>query len=134
VSFCPLTHPAPPSRRFYTGLAVQVQKKEAPTTVHQLSLTLLINNTMASAPTSVAGFSLQVTVYISPDNVPKFFEAFKPIFEVVSAEAECLFFEVYQDSEDQGTISWVENWSVYFEFSCKAILTAIQGASLPNGS
>lgn len=54
--------------------------------------------------------SLQVTVYIAPENVPKFFEHFKPVFDKVTAEKECTFFEVYQSQEDPGTLSWVENW------------------------
>lgn len=59
---------------------------------------------------STERLSLHMTVYISPENVEKFWEAFKPLYDHVIAEPECTFFEVYQSAEDPGTISWVENW------------------------
>ena len=55
--------------------------------------------------------SLQVEIWIDPANVEKFFEAFQKIFDIVSAEPECTFFEVFQDPDDLGHLSWVENWS-----------------------
>ncbi|KAF4952294.1 hypothetical protein FSARC_12682 [Fusarium sarcochroum] len=55
--------------------------------------------------------SLHVTVYLKPEDVPKFFEYFRPVYDKVVAEPECTFFEVYQSQEDPGTIRWVENWS-----------------------
>ena len=58
------------------------------------------------------GFSLHITIYISPDDLPKFWEAFQPVYDKVIAEPECTFFEVYQSPEDPGTLSWVENWYV----------------------
>ncbi|KAJ4190500.1 hypothetical protein NW767_011327 [Fusarium falciforme] len=57
------------------------------------------------------GISLHVTVYVDPENVPKFLEHFKPVYDKVVAEPECTFFEVYQSSEDPGTLHWVENWN-----------------------
>ncbi|KAI1169681.1 hypothetical protein F4777DRAFT_596405 [Nemania sp. FL0916] len=57
------------------------------------------------------GMSLHVTVVIAPENVDRFFQAFKPVFDKVTAEPECLFFEVYQDPQSPGIISWVEDWS-----------------------
>ncbi|KAI1827995.1 hypothetical protein F4861DRAFT_237168 [Xylaria intraflava] len=57
------------------------------------------------------GMSLQVTVVIAPENVDEFFAAFKPVFEKVIAEPECLFFEVYVDPCDPGKITWIEDWS-----------------------
>ncbi|CRG89204.1 hypothetical protein PISL3812_06240 [Talaromyces islandicus] len=57
------------------------------------------------------GISLQVTITIAPENVPKFLEAFKPAYDKVTAEPECTFFELYQSPESPGVISWVENWS-----------------------
>ncbi|KAI1371970.1 hypothetical protein F4677DRAFT_275759 [Hypoxylon crocopeplum] len=62
------------------------------------------------APSS-NGTSLHVTVHVAPENVEKFLAAFKAIFDVVAAEPECLFFEVYRSVEEPGKISWVENWS-----------------------
>lgn len=58
------------------------------------------------------GLSVQITVYIAPENLPKFWEAFKPVYDKVIAEPECTFFEVYQSPEDPGTLTWVENWYV----------------------
>ena len=57
------------------------------------------------------GFSLHVTIYIDPSNVEKFFALFKPVYDKVIKEHECLFFEVYQDLQNPGTVRWVENWS-----------------------
>lgn len=76
------------------------------TSIHN-SHTLLICN-MAS----FRGISLHMTVYIDPAKLPTFWEAFKPVYEHVIAEPECTFFEVYQDPENPGTITWVENWCV----------------------
>jgi hypothetical protein len=59
---------------------------------------------------SSEGISLQVTIWIGPENVPKFFEALLPVYEKVIAEPECTFFEYYEDPAEPGKISWVENW------------------------
>ncbi|CAG8949538.1 hypothetical protein HYFRA_00007770 [Hymenoscyphus fraxineus] len=56
------------------------------------------------------GLSLEVTVTIAPENVPKFFESFKPAYEAVIAEPECTFFEVFIDPDQPGVIHWVEGW------------------------
>lgn len=63
-----------------------------------------------STPTSEISLHVQVT--IDPKDVPAFVEAMTPIFDIVTAEPNCTFFEIYQSMEDPGTISWVENWSV----------------------
>ncbi|PYI24092.1 hypothetical protein BO99DRAFT_418775 [Aspergillus violaceofuscus CBS 115571] len=57
------------------------------------------------------GISLHITIHIDPESLPKFWEAFQPVYENVIAEPECTFFEVYQSPEEPGTLSWVENWS-----------------------
>ncbi|OTB09237.1 hypothetical protein M426DRAFT_7250 [Hypoxylon sp. CI-4A] len=62
-------------------------------------------------PSQYKGISLHVTVHIAPENVDKFLAAFKAIFDVVSAEPECLFFQVYKSPSEPGKLSWVENWS-----------------------
>ena len=54
--------------------------------------------------------SLQVDIWIDPSNVDKFFEAMRPIFDKVTAEPECVYFEIFQDPDDLGHLSWVENW------------------------
>lgn len=56
------------------------------------------------------GFCLHVTVHISPENVPKFFENLKPVYDTVITEPECKFFEVYQSHEDPGQIRLVQTW------------------------
>ena len=66
---------------------------------------------MAFQLPDIDAFSLQVTVYFKPEDVSRFFDAFRPTFDKVSAEPECLYFEVFQSVEDPGTISWIENWS-----------------------
>lgn len=83
---------------------------------------------------STEGISLQITVHISPENVPKFFEAFKSIYEKVIAEPDCTFFEVYQSPEEPGTISWVENWYVLYHNTCaKFVADDSLGPSQLNG-
>lgn len=63
---------------------------------------------------SSESISLQVTVHLKPEDVPKFWAAFEPAYKAVIAEPECTFFELYQSLDSPGTISWVENWSVLF--------------------
>ncbi|KAI1751698.1 hypothetical protein F4782DRAFT_175518 [Xylaria castorea] len=71
-----------------------------------------INSPAISRKMALAtGWSLHVTVYIAPENVNRFLAAFKPVFNKVVAEPECLFFEMYQSPQEPGKISWVENWS-----------------------
>jgi len=66
----------------------------------------------AAFPTSLEqGFSVHITVYVSPDNVSAFLEAHKPVIELVCKEEECVFFEMYQNPNSVGEFSWVENWS-----------------------
>ncbi|KAI0393018.1 hypothetical protein F5Y17DRAFT_459357 [Xylariaceae sp. FL0594] len=57
------------------------------------------------------GFSLHVTVFFAPQNVPVFFDAFKPVYEKVIEEPENRFFEVYRSTDEPGTLSWVEDWN-----------------------
>ncbi|KAI2470896.1 hypothetical protein F4781DRAFT_388703 [Annulohypoxylon bovei var. microspora] len=64
------------------------------------------------AASSFHGTSVHVTVHIAPENVERFLAAFKEIFDLVVAEPECLFFEVYKSAEEPGRISWVENWYI----------------------
>ncbi|KAL7623359.1 hypothetical protein AAE478_007040 [Parahypoxylon ruwenzoriense] len=81
------------------------------------------NEVVNHVATSPNGISLHVTVYIAPENVEKFLAAFKAIFDVVAAEPECLFFEVYKSADEPGKISWVENWSKDREWLMKNQLT-----------
>ncbi|KAL5337369.1 hypothetical protein BJX70DRAFT_245006 [Aspergillus crustosus] len=65
---------------------------------------------------STPSLSLHVNISIAPENLPRFFEALKPAFEKVTAEPECTFFEIYQDPQNPGELSWVENWSASVEW------------------
>ncbi|XXH03448.1 hypothetical protein Hte_009850 [Hypoxylon texense] len=71
--------------------------------------------TTEDVPNGVAppsqGISLHVTVHIAPENADRFLAAFKAIFDVVAAEPECTFFEIYRSPEEPGKFTWVENWS-----------------------
>ncbi|OJJ32194.1 hypothetical protein ASPWEDRAFT_53881 [Aspergillus wentii DTO 134E9] len=69
------------------------------------------------------GISLQVTIFIKPEDLPKFWESFMPVYNKVIAEPECTFFEVYQSPEEPGTLSWVENWTESTEWLLKNQLT-----------
>ncbi|KAI4097704.1 MAG: hypothetical protein LQ339_006683 [Xanthoria mediterranea] len=64
-----------------------------------------------SSSSTDSGMSLHVSIYIDPSNRTAFLEHFKPCFEAVRAEKECTFFEVFSDPDDEGHLSWVENWS-----------------------
>ncbi|KAJ5091209.1 hypothetical protein NUU61_006079 [Penicillium alfredii] len=72
---------------------------------------------------STPGFSLQVTVYLNPDDVPKFLEHIKPAYDAVVAEPECQFFEVYQLQEEPGTLHWVEDWNATTDWFMKEQIT-----------
>lgn len=63
-----------------------------------------------SALPDIDSFSLHVTVHVAPEDTEKLLAAMKPVFDLVSAEEECTFFELYQDPASPGTLSWVENW------------------------
>lgn len=66
---------------------------------------------MTTAYPDIQGFSLHITVTVQPSDVPTFFEHFAPIYEASIQEPECLYLEVFQDPDDKGKISWIENWS-----------------------
>lgn len=56
------------------------------------------------------GISLQITVHIAPENLSKFWEAFKPVYKNVIMEPDCTYFEVFHSHKEPGTLSWIENW------------------------
>ncbi|KAI1133395.1 hypothetical protein F5Y10DRAFT_87410 [Nemania abortiva] len=82
-----------------------------PTTTTLTTSTSINNSSIPRKMPGATGWSLHVTVYIAPENVDRFMAAFKPVFDKVVAEPECLFFEMYQSPQEPGKISWVENWS-----------------------
>ncbi|KAI1810228.1 hypothetical protein GGS20DRAFT_568449 [Poronia punctata] len=84
----------------------------SPTATSTTTTGAVINNSAIprKSPFS-SGWSLHVTVYVSPEDVDRFLAAFKDVFDKVVAEPECLFFEMYQNPQEPGKISWIENWS-----------------------
>ena len=75
-------------------------------------------------PYEFNGTSLHVTVTVAPENIDKFLAAFKACFDAVTAEPECTYFEVFQDSDTPGRFKWVENWSKDKEWFFKVRLPA----------
>jgi quinol monooxygenase YgiN len=55
--------------------------------------------------------SLHVDIWIDPSNLAKWFEEFQKTFDLVVAEPECTYFEVFQDPDEPGHLRWVENWN-----------------------
>ena len=62
-----------------------------------------------SAIPDLQGFSSHTSVFINPDKLDEFWEAFTPFFETSPAKPECLYFEVFEDPSVPGKISWVVN-------------------------
>ena len=60
--------------------------------------------------------SLHVSIWIAPSNVPKFLEMWDPVFKAVTSEPNCLYFEMFQDPDDPGHFTWVENWDATVEW------------------
>ncbi|KAL1612776.1 hypothetical protein SLS60_001005 [Paraconiothyrium brasiliense] len=60
--------------------------------------------------------SLHVTFHIDPSKISAFFTALKPAYDAVTAEPECVFFEVYQSPDTPGKIKFVENWNASVEW------------------
>ena len=65
---------------------------------------------------STHGISLQINIQIDPKDVDAFLRHFKPLYDIVVAEPELRFFEVYQSREDPGKLSWVEHWDCTVEW------------------
>ena len=69
---------------------------------------------MAASPPNMGqetGISLHLTITVAPEKSEEFLSHFKPIFDVVTAEADCTYFEVFQNPSQPGTFQIVENWS-----------------------
>lgn len=71
---------------------------------------------MASYTGPPSRISLHVTFHIDPAKVTAFLDALKPAYDAVTAEPECVFFEVYQSAETPGLIKFVENWDASVEW------------------
>lgn len=84
-----------------------------PKTLAVLFSALEPTNTATMSSSQKKQISIHVTVHIAPENVDKFFAAYQPVYDSVIAEPECTFFQVYQDPQNPGTLTWVENWFVH---------------------
>ncbi|KAI1662755.1 hypothetical protein F4813DRAFT_394897 [Daldinia decipiens] len=119
------------ARRRSTQIVVSplstIEPPEAPSEVMDSTAT------MSEATPPSKGISLHVTVYIAPENVGRFLVAFKTIFDVVAAEPECLFFEVFKSVEEPGKLSWIENWSKDIQWFLQVSLRCLTPESL-NGT
>jgi hypothetical protein len=89
---------------------------------------------LSAAVLALPKCSLHVDIWIAPSNVSKFLEAFQTIFNTVTAEPELLYFEVFQDPDDAGHLSWVENWNASVEWLstvCITLLSTLYGFPAP---
>lgn len=62
---------------------------------------------------SLAGldrFSAHLTFYFNPSDLPKFWAALKPIYDIIAQEPELVYFDVFEDPSEPGKIFWIENW------------------------
>ena len=57
------------------------------------------------------GVSLHVTVHVFPKDSEAFLAALKPVYELVAAEPECTYFEVFHSKDEPGVFHWVENYT-----------------------
>jgi quinol monooxygenase YgiN len=55
--------------------------------------------------------TLHVTIKVSPSNIVAFLAALRPVWEKCASEAECLFFDVFQDPANRGSFRFVEVWT-----------------------
>ncbi|TVY84090.1 hypothetical protein LSUE1_G003854 [Lachnellula suecica] len=62
------------------------------------------------------GMSLHVTIFVAPEEVPKFLAFLRTAYEAVIKEPECTFFEVYTNPSVPGQVSWVEGWNKDFKW------------------
>ena len=67
--------------------------------------------TMSTELNTFHGISLHVSVTIAPEHIDEFLSHYKACFDAVTAEPECMFFEVFHDAEHPGHFRWVEDWN-----------------------
>lgn len=123
----PQTAPDPNKRLTESPFAMALTARPPlPLFIFPLLRPILPDTYMATESTpkfELDGFSLHVSVRIAPSDVGDFFAAFQPAFEAISAEPECLYFEVFQDPDRIGKICWIENWSTSPEWYMKVRLS-----------
>lgn len=57
------------------------------------------------------GISFHLTFTVAPGNADEFLRRSRSIFDLVAAEPECEYFEVFQSPEQPGRFRVVEHWS-----------------------
>lgn len=62
-------------------------------------------------PEKSEGFTLVITTTVKPDKLDEFLESFWKVYKLVSAEPECLSFEIFRFPDEPNKLKWVENWS-----------------------
>ncbi|KAK2595863.1 hypothetical protein N8I77_013655 [Diaporthe amygdali] len=62
-------------------------------------------------PEKTEGFTLVVNATIQPDKVDEFLGHFWEVFKLVTAEPECLSFELFRYADTPNKVKWIENWS-----------------------
>jgi hypothetical protein len=55
--------------------------------------------------------SIHVSITVAPENVEKFLDALKPVYDAVVAEPNCTLFQVFHKAEEPGVFRFVENWN-----------------------
>lgn len=65
------------------------------------------------------GISLHVSITVAPENVEKLLAVLKPGFDAVTAELQCIVFEVLHDADNPGRLRIVEDWSKDVEWFVK---------------
>lgn len=62
-------------------------------------------------PEKSDGFTLIVNTTVQEGKLDEFLEHFWKVFKLVSAEPECLSFEVFRYPGEPNKLKWIENWS-----------------------
>jgi hypothetical protein len=80
------------------------------------------------APYTGPTLSLHVHITVAPENAELFLSHLKPCYDVVSAEPECIFFEVFQNPAAPGDFKFVETWNAspeWFQTVCQIQLCSV---------
>ena len=55
--------------------------------------------------------TLMVDVYVAPENVADFLKGLKISYDGVAAEPECIFYDLFQETDVPGHLRIVEVWT-----------------------
>lgn len=67
------------------------------------------------APEETSGFSLIITVTVQPDKYDEWLRLSWETFKLVTAETDCLSFEMFSVPGEPNKVKWVESWSKSLE-------------------